>query len=135
MLPRGAEVDMEPYYCLPVGSAHNGNLLSAKIVATADNCQVSAAHSPVTGGTAVVWSQPTSPTPIPLNNSYGISLSPTHQTISNMNNNLANNHKLSYPKKNDEGEQFILYPSKIIFKFFYSVKVFIYIFIYLFCKL
>ena len=52
MLSRGPDVEIEPYYCLPVGT-------------------ISAANP-------VPWSQPTSPTP--PNRSFGGPLSPTHQT-------------------------------------------------------
>ncbi|XP_058816202.1 protein sickie-like [Topomyia yanbarensis] len=51
MLSRGPDVDIEPYYCLPVGSVTAGNGM-------------------------VPWSQPTSPTP-PARGFGGL-LSPTH---------------------------------------------------------
>lgn len=65
MLSRGPDVDIEPYYCLPVGTVPSSN--------------------------PVAWSQPTSPTP--PNRGFGGPLSPTH-----------GNHRLTYPKKNDDGE-------------------------------
>lgn len=49
MLSRGPDVDIEPYYCLPVGTVPSNN--------------------------PVAWSQPTSPTPP---NRFGGPLSPTH---------------------------------------------------------
>jgi hypothetical protein len=52
MLSRGPDVDIEPYYCLPVGALQN--------------------HPPIP------WSQPTSPTPPSRN--FGGLLSPTHST-------------------------------------------------------
>lgn len=53
MLSRGPDVEIEPYYCLPVGTVvHPGN------------------------GGMVPWSQPTSPTP--PTRGFGGLLSPTH---------------------------------------------------------
>lgn len=68
MLSRGPDVEIEPYYCLPVGTVPGGNVM-------------------------VPWSQPTSPTP-PTRGFAGL-LSPTHTNAP---------HRLTYPKKNDEGE-------------------------------
>lgn len=68
MLTRGPDADVEPYYCLPVGS-------------------MQAAKSGVAN---VPWSQPTSPTPP---SRFSGPLSPTHPT-----------HRLTYPKKNDDGK-------------------------------
>lgn len=65
MLSRGPDVDIEPYYCLPVGTVPSNN--------------------------PVAWSQPTSPTP--PSRGFGGPLSPTHA-----------GHRLTYPKKNDDGE-------------------------------
>lgn len=58
MLSRGADVEIEPYYCLPVGA------------------QIGHANAAIVGKTAIPWSQPTSPTP-PARFSNG-PLSPTH---------------------------------------------------------
>lgn len=66
MLSRGPDVEIEPYYCLPVGT-----------VPSVAN--------------AVPWSQPTSPTP--PGRGFGGPLSPTHAS-----------HRITYPKKNDEGK-------------------------------
>lgn len=55
LLSRGSDIEIEPYYCLPVGT------------------QVMAGNNTVT---PVAWSQPTSPTP-PSRFSGG-PLSPTH---------------------------------------------------------
>lgn len=68
MLSRGPDVEIEPYYCLPVGTMQGQS-----------------------GGPAgnVTWSQPTSPTPP---SRFSGPLSPTHP-----------NHRLTYPKKNDDG--------------------------------
>lgn len=65
MLSRGPDVEIEPYYCLPVGTVASAN--------------------------SVPWSQPTSPTP--PSRCFGGTLSPTH-----------GNHRLTYPKKNDDGK-------------------------------
>lgn len=56
MLSRGPDVEIEPYYCLPVGTIQTGHGANASIA----------------------WSQPTSPTP-PSRFSTG-PLSPTHAT-------------------------------------------------------
>lgn len=64
MLSRAPDMEIEPYYCLPVGTVPSS---------------------------AVPWSQPTSPTP--PNRGFGGLLSPTH-----------GNHRLTYPKKNDDGK-------------------------------
>lgn len=69
MLTRGPDVEIEPYYCLPVGS------MQAQQAGTVAN---------------VTWSQPTSPTPP---SRFSGPLSPTHP-----------NHRLTYPKKNDDGK-------------------------------
>lgn len=74
MLSRGPDVEIEPYYCLPVGATIQNPL---------------AAHANAVAKTAVPWSQPTSPTP-PSRFSGG-PLSPTHA------------YRLTYPKKNDDG--------------------------------
>lgn len=58
MLSRGSDVEIEPYYCLPV------------------SVQNPLAHANAVAKTAVPWSQPTSPTP-PSRFSNG-PLSPTH---------------------------------------------------------
>ncbi|XP_031617413.1 protein sickie isoform X7 [Contarinia nasturtii] len=74
MLSRGPDVEIEPYYCLPVGATIQNPL---------------AAHANATAKTAVPWSQPTSPTP-PSRFSTNGPLSPTHA------------YRLTYPKKNDD---------------------------------
>lgn len=73
MLARGPDVEIEPYYCLPVGAMQASQ--SGTATATAAN---------------VAWSQPTSPTPP---SRFSGPLSPTHP-----------NHRLTYPKKNDDGK-------------------------------
>lgn len=75
MLTRGGDVEIEPYYCLPIGTTFQNPL---------------AAHANTAGKTAVPWSQPTSPTPPSRFSSNG-PLSPTHT------------YRLTYPKKNDDG--------------------------------
>jgi hypothetical protein len=77
MLSRGPDVDIEPYYCLPVGALQN--------------------HP------SIPWSQPTSPTPPSRN--FGGLLSPTHSTTGV--------HRLTYPKKNDDGKNKIESKSEI----------------------
>lgn len=49
---------------------------------------------PVSAQGIVAWSQPTSPQPTPSRGFTGL-LSPTHNP----------NHRLTYPKKNDEGKK------------------------------
>ncbi|XP_055588729.1 protein sickie-like [Uranotaenia lowii] len=81
MLSRGPDVEIEPYYCLPVG--------------TVPGSGAQGGHHPMgPNGGMVPWSQPTSPTP-PARGFAGL-LSPTHTP----------SHRLTYPKKNDEGKQF-----------------------------
>lgn len=76
MMSRGQDIEIEPYYCLPVGS----------------HAAAQAVNAAAMGAKAVTpWSQPTSPTP-PSRFSGG-PLSPTHAT-----------YRLTYPKKNDDGK-------------------------------
>lgn len=75
MLTRGGDIEIEPYYCLPVGTTFQNPL---------------AAHANTASKPAVPWSQPTSPTPPSRFSSNG-PLSPTHA------------YRLTYPKKNDDG--------------------------------
>ncbi|XP_037911358.1 protein sickie isoform X4 [Hermetia illucens] len=77
MLNRGPDVEIEPYYCLPVGTVQPGT---------------NGHH----GGGVVPWSQPTSPTP--PNRGFTGPLSPTHAVPGQM----PGCHRLTYPKKNDE---------------------------------
>lgn len=75
MLSRGGDIEIEPYYCLPIGTTFQNPL---------------AAHANAASKAAnVPWSQPTSPTP-PSRFSNG-PMSPTHA------------YRLTYPKKNDDG--------------------------------
>uniref|UniRef100_A0A1I8NF63 Uncharacterized protein n=1 Tax=Musca domestica TaxID=7370 RepID=A0A1I8NF63_MUSDO len=99
MMSRGSEVEIEPYYCLPVGTTHNG-VISAQMAAAAANAQSSTAS-----GNTVAWSQPTSPTPI--NRGFAGPMSPTHCNAAGMTNmsgtsSQSTSHRLTYPKKNDE---------------------------------
>lgn len=80
MLSRGPDVEVEPYYCLPVGTISSG------------------ANG---GNVAVPWSQPTSPTPPNRGGPFGGPLSPTH--VVSASTNIPACHRLTYPKKNDEG--------------------------------
>lgn len=73
MLSRNSDVEIEPYYCLPIGT-------------------MPASLANATGNATVAWSQPTSPTPPGSRFSLG-PLSPTH-----------GKYRLTYPKKNDEGQ-------------------------------
>ncbi|CAD6997732.1 unnamed protein product [Ceratitis capitata] len=114
MLSRGPDVEIEPYYCLPVGTitAQNGSL-SAQMaaVAAAAMSQVTGQPNAGTSGAPVAWSQPTSPTPI--SRGFSSTLSPTHPagmsglvgmvgaSAGSSNANLAG-HRLTYHKKNDE---------------------------------
>lgn len=106
MLSRGPDVEIEPYYCLPVGAQHNG-VISAQMAAAA---AAAAANAQVTNhqqqNNSVAWSQPTSPTPI--NRGFSGPMSPTHaNTMTNMSGvtqGSTASHRLTYPKKNDEGK-------------------------------
>ncbi|XP_037710430.1 protein sickie isoform X6 [Drosophila subpulchrella] len=109
MLSRGGEVEIEPYYCLPVGT--NGVLTAQMAVAMAAQSQAAQGNSGVgvnVGG--VAWSQPTSPTPLnrgPFSAAANASvLSPTHGSTSVAGLGGAGGamvgHRLTYPKKNDE---------------------------------
>ncbi|XP_034491008.1 protein sickie isoform X1 [Drosophila innubila] len=118
MLSRGGEVEIEPYYCLPVGT--NG-VLSAQMAAAVAQAQAQAhaaqAQGHVAGNVgAVAWSQPTSPTPLnrgpfagaasalsPTHGSAGAALAATHGGGGGVGgNNITASHRLTYPKKNDE---------------------------------
>ncbi|XP_030381242.1 protein sickie-like [Scaptodrosophila lebanonensis] len=120
MLSRGGDVEIEPYYCLPVGTiaaaAQNG-VLSADMAAAmvAQTVQAGNARAGVS-----TWSQPTSPTPINRGPFAGAAaagvgvgaLSPTHgnPTASTAMASAGGHgaggniggHRLTYPKKNDE---------------------------------
>lgn len=107
MLTRGADVEIEPYYCLPVGAQHNGVIsaqMAAAAAAAAANAQGAGAQST---NSSVAWSQPTSPTPI--SRGFGGPMSPTHSnTMPGMQVGVPGStasHRLTYPKKNDEGKQ------------------------------
>uniref|UniRef100_A0A1I8QBP7 AAA+ ATPase domain-containing protein n=1 Tax=Stomoxys calcitrans TaxID=35570 RepID=A0A1I8QBP7_STOCA len=100
MMSRGSEVEIEPYYCLPVGATHNG-VISAQMAAAAAAAAANAQTSN-NAGTTVAWSQPTSPTPI--NRGFAGPMSPTHCNTAGMTNMAGTtaSHRLTYPKKNDE---------------------------------
>ncbi|XP_028895905.2 protein sickie isoform X4 [Zeugodacus cucurbitae] len=114
MLSRGPDVEIEPYYCLPVGTlaAQNGTLAAQMAAAAAAAMsQVTGQPTASAGGAPVAWSQPTSPTPI--SRGFGGTLSPTHPAgMSGMvglvgagpgsGNTNVSAHRLTYPKKNDE---------------------------------
>lgn len=56
VLSRGADIEIEPYYCLPVGSLMNGGGAAATNLTSKHGGSV---------GASVAWSQPpTSPTPV-----------------------------------------------------------------------
>ncbi|KAM7351136.1 sickie isoform 4-T4 [Cochliomyia hominivorax] len=97
---RGPEVEIEPYYCLPVGAQHNG-VLSAQMAAAAANAQAQANNQQ---NNALAWSQPTSPTPI--TRGFSGPMSPTHANtmpgMQGVSQNSTASHRLTYPKKNDE---------------------------------
>ncbi|XP_073822561.1 sickie isoform X2 [Musca autumnalis] len=102
MMSRGSDVEIEPYYCLPVGTTHNG-VISAQMAAAA--AAAANAQSSTASGNTVTWSQPTSPTPI--NRGFAGPMSPTHCNASAMSNMSGTggqtaSHRLTYPKKNDE---------------------------------
>ncbi|TMW54408.1 hypothetical protein DOY81_000511, partial [Sarcophaga bullata] len=102
MLSRGADVEIEPYYCLPVGAQHNG-VISAQMAAAAAAANAQVAGQQPTNN-SIAWSQPTSPTPI--NRGFGGPMSPTHaNTMPGMQVGATGStasHRLTYPKKNDE---------------------------------
>ncbi|XP_055847329.1 protein sickie isoform X8 [Episyrphus balteatus] len=96
MLSRGPDVEIEPYYCLPVGTvppgANNGHVTGGVVGVPGVGGNV----NQVVGVGPAAWSQPTSPTPI--NRTFGGPLSPTHGGPAN----LPGCHRLTYPKKNDD---------------------------------
>ncbi|XP_016961859.1 protein sickie isoform X8 [Drosophila biarmipes] len=109
MLSRGGEVEIEPYYCLPVGT--NGVLTAQMAAAMAAQSQAAQGNSGVGVGVGgVAWSQPTSPTPLnrgPFTAAAAASvLSPTHGSTAGAGLGGAGGtmvgHRLTYPKKNDE---------------------------------
>lgn len=60
MLSRGGDIEIEPYYCLPVGS-----LMSNGGGGVAGATNLTSKHGGSVGAAAsVAWSQPTSPTPV-----------------------------------------------------------------------
>ncbi|KAH8410091.1 hypothetical protein KR009_005833 [Drosophila setifemur] len=113
MLSRGGDVEIEPYYCLPVGT--NGVLTAQMAAAVAAQSQ--AVHGNPEGAVgAVAWSQPTSPTPLnrgpfasaAVAAAAGV-LSPTHgaSAVAGLLGGAGSGgtivgHRLTYPKKNDE---------------------------------
>lgn len=134
MLSRGGDVEIEPYYCLPVGT--NG-VLSAQMAAAVAQAQAQAqaaqGNQVMVGNSSnvgtVAWSQPTSPTPLnrgAFASAAASTLSPTHGTATAAalaaaaaavghggsggggggNNSINASHRLTYPKKNDEGRRF-----------------------------
>ncbi|XP_043070626.1 protein sickie isoform X3 [Drosophila grimshawi] len=106
MLSRGVDLEIEPYYCLPVGTSR---MLSAQMAAAV-------VHSQTDNVAAVAWSQPTSPTPLnrgPFAGGAASALSPTHGTAAaalaavaaaagGERSSVNASHRLTYPKKNDE---------------------------------
>lgn len=132
MLSRGGDVEIEPYYCLPVGT--NG-VLSAQMAAAVAQAQAQAqaaqGNQVMVGNSSnvgsVTWSQPTSPTPLnrgAFASAAASTLSPTHGTATAAalaaaaavvghggggggggNNSINASHRLTYPKKNDEGRR------------------------------
>lgn len=94
MLSRAPDMEIEPYYCLPVGTMMQS----------------------VNGAPpqSVPWSQPTSPIP-PNRAGFAGPLSPTHCIPSNPNAC----HRLTYPKKNDDGKlllPYILFYNTLVMK-------------------
>lgn len=99
VLSRGADIEIEPYYCLPVGS------LMSNGVAT----NLTSKHGGSVGAAAsVAWSQPTSPTPVNRQQQIQMNgpMSPTGGA-----GGLVVGQKLVYAsmvpatgKKNDDGE-------------------------------
>lgn len=82
MLSRAPDLESEPFYSVPVGA-------------------MAGAHAQHQAAAAMVpWSQPTSPTP-PLRSFVAGQLSPTHPSAAAA--AAMAGHRLTYPKKNDEG--------------------------------
>ncbi|XP_037959838.1 protein sickie isoform X2 [Teleopsis dalmanni] len=105
MLSRGPDVEIEPYYCLPVGTIAAQNGVISVQMAAAAAAAASHANTQATGVAPVVWSQPTSPTPI--NRGFAGTLSPTHAAnavlgLTSLAGATTGGHRLTYPKKNDE---------------------------------
>lgn len=103
LLTRGPDVELEPYYCLPVGAQHNGVLSAQMAAAAAANAQ---ANNHNQQNNSIAWSQPTSPTP--MTRGFSGPMSPTHaNTLAGMQALTQGStaaHRLTYPKKNDEGK-------------------------------
>ncbi|XP_044572206.1 protein sickie isoform X7 [Drosophila ananassae] len=115
MLSRGGDVEIEPYYCLPVGT--NGVLSAQMAAAVAAQSQAAAQGNPGGPVGGVTWSQPTSPTPLargPFASAAAVAaaagvLSPTHGATAAAGlvggagaGGTIVGHRLTYPKKNDE---------------------------------
>ncbi|KAH8325857.1 hypothetical protein KR067_009256 [Drosophila pandora] len=115
MLSRGGDVEIEPYYCLPVGT--NGVLSAQMAAAVAAQSQAAAQGNPGGPVGGVAWSQPTSPTPLargPFASAAAVAaaagvLSPTHGATAAAGlvggagaGGTIVGHRLTYPKKNDE---------------------------------
>lgn len=86
-----------------MGAQHNG-VLSAQMAAAAANAAQANSHAQQTN--AIAWSQPTSPTPIARG--FSGPLSPTHANtmpgMQSVTQGSTASHRLTYPKKNDEGK-------------------------------
>lgn len=131
MLSRGGDVEIEPYYCLPVGT--NGVLSAQMAAAVAAQSQAAAQGNPGGSVGGVAWSQPTSPTPLargPFASAAAAAaaaaagvLSPTHGATAAAGmvggaggGGTIVGHRLTYPKKNDEGKRFnVIYFNKKIY--------------------
>lgn len=130
MLSRGGDVEIEPYYCLPVGT--NGVLSAQMAAAVAAQSQAAAQGNPGGPVGGVAWSQPTSPTPLargPFASAAAVAaaagvLSPTHGATAAAGlvggagaGGTIVGHRLTYPKKNDEGKSLkLIFKKNIYFK-------------------
>lgn len=89
MLSRAPDLESEPFYSVPVGAMAGAHAQQQQQAAAA----------------MVPWSQPTSPTP-PMRSFLANPLSPTHPSAAAV--AAMAGHRLTYPKKNDEGTFLLL---------------------------
>lgn len=104
------DAEAEPFYCLPVGT--NANLQNG-VLAAQNSTQIPGQANNMAKPSSA-WSQPTSPSP-GINRGLNSALSPTHAggTLPSMSSGMCgipsttSGHRLTYPKKNDDGKLII----------------------------